>query len=86
VVNGESGLAIESVMIGGRWVLQDRRMRTVDESRLRGRVAEAVRRLDAGRAGRPDLPRRLEPFLAAFCRAQAHAPGAIAPPWSPPPG
>ena len=86
VVNGENGQAIESVMIAGRWVLKDGTMQTVDEARLRQRVAEAVLRLAAVTVDRRDLARRLEPWLAGFCRGLAHAPGAVARPWSTPAG
>src|SRR5262249_30210710 len=58
VVNGESGQAIESVMIGGRWVLREGVMQTVDESRLRQRVVEAALRLRTATADRRDLARQ----------------------------
>jgi guanine deaminase len=81
VVNGESGQALESVMIGGRWILRDRAMCTVDEARLRARVAEAAERLAAAGAGRRELAGALAPWVGGFCQALAHAPGAVAPPW-----
>jgi cytosine/adenosine deaminase-related metal-dependent hydrolase len=71
VVNGESGLAIDSVMIAGRWVLQSGRMVTVDEDSLRGRVAEAVERLATATHGRREMSQALEPFLNAFCLSQS---------------
>ena len=71
VVNGESGLAMDAVMIGGRWVLRGGRMLTVDEARLRSRVAEAVERLAVATAPRREATRALEPYLTAFCRSQA---------------
>ena len=74
VVNGESGLAIDGVMIAGRWVLQGGRMVSVDEDRLRGRVAEAVERLAAATHGRREISRALEPYLNAFCLAQSQRP------------
>jgi guanine deaminase len=74
VVGGESGLAIDGVMIAGRWALREGRMLTVDEERLRGRVAEAVDRLTPGIRSRIDLSRALEPYLNAFCLAQAQRP------------
>ena len=70
----------------GGWVLKDGTMQTVDEARLRQRVAEAVLRLVAVTVDRRDLARRLEPWLAGFCRGLAHAPGAVARPWSTPAG
>ena len=74
VVNGESGLAIESVMVAGQWILRDGRMLTVDEDRLRARVAEAVDRLTPGILSRCAMSRALEPFLDAFCLAQSQRP------------
>jgi guanine deaminase len=71
VVNGESGLAIESVMIAGRWVLERGRMVSVDEHRLRSQVAEAVERLASATQGRREISRALEPYLNAFCLAQS---------------
>jgi hypothetical protein len=68
-------------MIAGRWVLKDGTMQTVDEARLREQVAEAALRLGAVTADRRDFARRLEPWLAGFCRGLAHAPGAVARPW-----
>ena len=56
-------------------------MQTVDEARLRQRVAEAALRLGAATVDRRDLARRLEPWLVGFCRGLAHAPGAVARPW-----
>jgi 5-methylthioadenosine/S-adenosylhomocysteine deaminase len=74
VVGGESGLAIEAVMIGGRWALRDGRVLTVDEERLRARVYEATARLTAGMRSRIDLSKALEPYLDAFCLAQSQRP------------
>ena len=71
VVNGESGLAIDSVMIAGRWVLQGGRMVTVDEDSLRRRVTEAVERLATATHGRREMSHALEPFLNAFCLSQS---------------
>jgi len=71
VVNGESGLAIDAVMIAGRWVLRGGRMLTVDEARLRSQVAEAVERLASATSARREASRALEPYLARFCRSQA---------------
>jgi len=71
VVNGESGLAIDGVMVGGRWVLRGGRMISVDEARLRSQVAEAAERLAAATAARHDASRALEPYLTAFCLSQA---------------
>ena len=58
-------------MIAGRWVLHGGRMVSVDEDRLRSRVAEAVERLAAATQGRREMSRALEPYLNAFCLAQS---------------
>ena len=47
LVFAENGAAVESVMIGGRLVLEHGRMLSVDERRLRAEAAEASARLDA---------------------------------------
>ena len=74
VVGGESGLAVESVMIAGQWVLREGRMLTVDEARLRARVAVAVERHTPGILSRREMSRALEPYLDAFCLSQAQRP------------
>jgi guanine deaminase len=74
VVGGESGLAIDGVMIAGQWVLREGRMLTIDEERLRARVAEAVERLTPGILARREMSRALEPYLDAFCLSQAQRP------------
>jgi guanine deaminase len=75
LVNAESGAAIAAVMVGGRFVLRDGRLLTVDESKLR-RDAEAARaRLDAANEGSLQVARALEDWVGAFCIAQARTPG-----------
>jgi guanine deaminase len=74
VVNGESGLAIDRVMIGGRWIVQGGRVLTVDEARLREQIAETALRLAVAWEPRGALARSLEPFLGAFCLAVATGP------------
>ena len=67
MVMGESGAAVDSVMIGGRLVLDHGRLTTVDESKLRARAEEAVARLRGANAGILASARALEPFVGAFC-------------------
>jgi guanine deaminase len=75
LVNAESGAAIEAVMVGGRFILRDGRLLTVDEAKLR-RDAEAARaRLDAANQSSLQVARALEDWVGAFCIAQARAPG-----------
>ena len=75
LVNGESGTAIDAVMVGGRFVLQGGRLLTVDEAKMR-RDAEAAReRLDAANQGALQAARAMEDWIGAFCIAHARTPG-----------
>jgi 5-methylthioadenosine/S-adenosylhomocysteine deaminase len=75
LVNAESGAAIEAVIVGGRFILRDGRLLTVDEAKLR-RDAEAARaRLDAANQSSLQVARALEDWVGAFCIAQARTPG-----------
>jgi len=75
LVNGESGSAIDAVMVGGRFVLQGGRLLTVDEAKMR-RDAEAARdRLDAANQGALQTARAMENWVGEFCIAHARAPG-----------
>ena len=74
LVLAENGAAIDSVMINGRFVLRQRRLLTLDESRLRRQAEAAIERLDAANAG---SARAAEPFrdlVGHFCLAHARAP------------
>jgi guanine deaminase len=74
LVNGESGAAVEAVMVGGRFVLRGGRLLTVDEGKLR-RDAEAARaRLDAANESALRAARALEDWVGEFCIAQARQP------------
>jgi 5-methylthioadenosine/S-adenosylhomocysteine deaminase len=73
LVNGESGMAIDAVMVGGRFVLREGRLLTVDEAKLR-RDAEAAReRLDAANAANLAAARQLEDWVGTFCIAHARS-------------
>lgn len=69
LVNGESGSAIDAVMVGGRFVIQHGRLLTVDEARLR-RDAEAAReRLDRANQAAFATARQLQDWVGQFCIA-----------------
>lgn len=68
VVHVEDGGAVESVMIGGRLILDHRRLTTVDLADLRARVERAVERLRALNAPARALAEELEPLIGSFCR------------------
>lgn len=75
LVNGESGTAIDAVMVGGRFVLQGGKLLTVDEAKMR-RDAEAAReRLDAANQGALQTARAMEDWVGEFCIAHARTPG-----------
>jgi guanine deaminase len=79
VVMGESGAAVDSVMIGGRLVLERGRLLTVDEAKLRVRAEEARARLAAANAEAVAAARALQPAVGAFCLAMASRPYQVDP-------
>ncbi len=67
VVFQENGAGVDSVMVGGRFVVRNRKPLTVDLDRLRADVSEAHQRLSAANRASADVVRRLEPIVGAFC-------------------
>ena len=74
IVNGESGAAVDKVMIDGRMVLEHGHLLTVDEAKVRADAERAVARLKAANAGDLAFARSLERYVAAFCIAHAKQP------------
>ena len=74
LVHCEDGAAVDSVMIGGRLVVENRRLRTVDLARLRERAEAARERLDAANADNRRLYEALEPIVGSFCPGLARMP------------
>lgn len=74
IVMGESGAAVDSVMIGGRLILDRGHVTTVDEAKLRARAEEAIARLRGANAEALATARGLQPFVGAFCVALASRP------------
>jgi guanine deaminase len=74
VVFAENGAAVDSVMVGGRMVLEHGHMLTIDERKLRIEAEEAVMRLDAMNADAIARSRKLGELVGHFCLAQARAP------------
>ena len=66
VVHGEDGTGVESVMIGGRMVLEGRRMTTVDEANLARDAAAAAERLAAVNADTRATMERLEAAVGRY--------------------
>ena len=59
IVHGEDGTGVESVMVGGRMVLEGRRMVTVDEAKLARDAQAAAERLAAANADTRAMAERL---------------------------
>jgi guanine deaminase len=70
LVNGESGSALASVMIGGRLVLDAGRMLTVDEAKVRREAERAIARLTEANAASLALARTLERAVGEFSVAR----------------
>ncbi|MGH7117016.1 MAG: amidohydrolase family protein, partial [Stellaceae bacterium] len=74
LVHTEDGTAVASVMIGGRMVVDNRRLVSVDLGRLRERVEAARDRLAAANADNRRLYEALEPVVGSHCPGLARAP------------
>jgi 5-methylthioadenosine/S-adenosylhomocysteine deaminase len=74
LVHCEDGTAVASVMIGGRLVVDNRRVTTVNLDRLRDRVAAARERLAAANIANRRLYEALEPVVGSHCPGLARAP------------
>jgi guanine deaminase len=74
LVHAEDGTAVDSVMIGGRMVVENRRVLTVDMARLRERAEAARDRLAGLNADNRRLYEALEPVVGSYCPGIAAAP------------
>jgi 5-methylthioadenosine/S-adenosylhomocysteine deaminase len=74
LVHCEDGTAVDGVMIGGRMVVENRRVLTVDLARLRDRAMAARDRLTAANADNRRLHEALEPVVGSYCPGLARAP------------
>jgi 5-methylthioadenosine/S-adenosylhomocysteine deaminase len=74
LVHTEDGSAVRDVMIGGRLVVKDRRVTTVDLAALRRDAEAARRRLAEVQAPARALYERLAPIVGRFCPGLAHMP------------
>ena len=66
IVHGEDGTGVESVMIGGRMVLEGRRMTTVDEAKLARDAEAAAERLAAVNADTRATMERIEAAVGRY--------------------
>jgi 5-methylthioadenosine/S-adenosylhomocysteine deaminase len=67
LVNGESGAAVDSVMVGGRLVLEHGRLLTVDEAKIRAEAERTAERLRTVNAESYAFARALAEHIGAFC-------------------
>ena len=74
LVHAEDGTAVDAVMIGGRMVVENRRVLTVDLARLRERAERARDRLAGLNADNRRLYEALEPVVGSYCPGLAMAP------------
>jgi guanine deaminase len=74
IVSAEDGTGVDSVMIGGRLVLDRGRLTTIDLPRIRAQAEEAVVRLAAANAEQRALAEKLEPYVGQYCGGLAARP------------
>jgi 5-methylthioadenosine/S-adenosylhomocysteine deaminase len=74
LVYAETGADVSTVLVGGRVVLDNGRVLTVDEEQLRLRAQDAADRLRTQNATAWALAAQLQPYVAAACRAAAALP------------
>ena len=74
LVFAEDGTGVDSVMIGGRMVLDRGKLTTVDLARVRQQAEEAVARLAAANSEAKVTCEQLAPFVGQFCSGLMAAP------------
>lgn len=74
LVYAETGADVSTVLVGGRVVLDNGRVLTVDEEQLRSQAQDAADRLRIQNATAWALAAQLQPYVAAACRAAAALP------------
>jgi 5-methylthioadenosine/S-adenosylhomocysteine deaminase len=74
IVFTESGAAVDSVMIGGRMVLDHGRITTIDEKKLRRDVERAAERLRSANAQARAVAGKLEHIIGDFCMGLCNRP------------
>jgi guanine deaminase len=74
VVNAEDATGVDSVMIGGRMVLDHGRLTTLDVDRLKSGAEAAMNRLWSVNGDALELAMRLEDVVGTFCVGLAQSP------------
>ena len=74
IVFTENGAAVDSVMIGGRLVLDHGRLTTADEKKLRRDASAAAERLYSANTAARSFAKQLQGFVGEFCHGLAREP------------
>jgi guanine deaminase len=74
IVNAEDGTGIDSVMVGGRMIVERGRFLTVDYASLAEKAERAVERMRSANAEALALAAKLEPMFGSFCIALGSRP------------
>ncbi|HEY6984315.1 amidohydrolase [Reyranella sp.] len=74
IVHTEDGTAVHSVMIGGRMVVENRKLLTVDLAELARKAEKARARLEAANRSARALYDKLEKIVGTFCPGLAKEP------------
>ena len=74
LVHTEDGAAVHSVMVGGRMVVEDRRVVGVDMAALARRIEETRARLEGATLPNKQLFERVEHVVNSFCPGLAKMP------------
>ena len=77
LVYAETGASVETVLVGGRVVVEQGRVVTVDEAGLYARAQRAAERQRARGAEAWALAEQLTPYIGAACRAAIATPFAV---------
>src|SRR5262249_588212 len=77
LVSSEDGTGVDSVMVGGRIILDQGRLVNVDIERMRKQATDAVARLEEANAANRNLSAALTPYVDRFCSGLAAKPLAI---------
>jgi hypothetical protein len=73
-VHAEDGTGVDSVMVGGRMIVEHRRLTTIDTSRLASQAEAAVERLRAANADTRRLADGMATAVGRFCGGLAGTP------------
>jgi guanine deaminase len=74
IVNAEDGTGVDSVMIGGRMIVEGGRFTTVDYDSLAAKAEQAMERMRGLNADAVEIANRLEPVVGSFCIALGSQP------------